>query len=371
LEPGTTSVFFLLPELGACPESAAAGALALGLPRDRFRVTVGVLGPTPGPAAEALRAAGVAVHSVPVRHAFDLGGVRRLRDALWQSAAAVVHAFGPNAARTARLLLGVRRDGGNSPQLVVSGAASPGGGLGGWLTRRQLRRADRVVASTWAEGERYRRLGVHGDRLTRVSPAAPEPAPFTEVEGVLRRLGVPPGSRLLVSGGRADRRTGPKDAVVAFDMLRYDFRDLYLLVFGVGADAPTLEQFGRALAFDDLRIRLSRAPADRAAAVRVASVVWVTAPRDGVDEALEAMAAGRPVVAWATPELTEIVDDGVTGFLVPPGDRAALAAKTRLLLGDAAAAARMGEAGRARADERFPASRALEQLGRLYAEVAG
>jgi glycosyltransferase involved in cell wall biosynthesis len=349
-----TPVFFLLSDPDPCGEAARLARL---LPPDRFRATAGVLGP-----ADDLRAAGVPAVPVPLRHPLDLGGARRLRRAVAESGAAVVHAWGPAAVRAARLVPG--------PRLVVSGAASPGGGLGGWVTARALGRADRVVAETWADGERYRRLGVRAERLTRIAPAAPDPGPDPDPAGVFKPPGVPPGARLLVAGGRAERGVGPRDALVAFDMLRLGTPDLHLAVFGAGADAPALDRFARALAFDDFRVRFAPPGADRAAAVRAASAVLVTVPRGGAGEALEAMAAGVPVVGWATPDLVEVVDDGVTGFLVPAGDRAALAAKARGLLADPAAAARMGAAGRARAADRFPAARAAEQFARLYAELA-
>ncbi|MBA4062413.1 MAG: hypothetical protein C0501_01655 [Isosphaera sp.] len=364
-----TPVFFLLPDLDPHGEAAAAPGLARLLPADAFRVAAGVLGPAGGPAADGLRAAGVAVHSVPLRHPLDVTGARRLRRAVRESGAAVVHAWGPSAVRAARLVVARDGGGGNRPRLVAS-AAVPGGGLGGWVAARVLRRADRVVAGTWADGERYRRLGVRAERLTRIAPAAPDPGPPADPAAVFAALGVPPGSRLLVAGAKAGRGVGPRDAVVAFDMLRHDARDIHLAVFGAGPAAPALDRFARALAFDDYRVRFAPPAADRAAAVRAAAAVLVTAPRGGADEALEAMAAGVPVVGWATPDLAEVVDDGVTGYLVPPGDAAALAARGRLLLADPAAAARMGEAGRARAADRFPAARAAEQLARLYLELS-
>ena len=260
-------------------------------------------------------------------------------------------------------------EGGNVPRLVVSGATNTGGGLGGWLTARQIRRADRITPATRAEGERYRRLSARGDRLTRIAPAAPSPAIVPDRAALFKRLGVPPSSLLLVAGARAVRGVGPKDAIVAFDMLRYDARDLRLVVFGAGGGAATLEQFGRALAFDDFRVYFPECDADRAAAVRVALAVLVTDPDGGVDEALEAMAAGKPVVGWETPDLVEVVEDGATGHLVPVGDRAALAANTRVLIDDHALAARMGEAGQARAAERFSAAKMVEQFSRVYAEL--
>ena len=69
--------------------------------------------------------------------------------------------------------------------------------------------------------------------------------------------------------------------------------------------------------------------------------------------ALEAMQAGCPVVATRTGGLAEIVVDGETGYLVPVDDLGALADRILALLKDRALAMRMGEAGRARAEQDF------------------
>ncbi|MCE9562524.1 MAG: glycosyltransferase family 4 protein [Planctomycetes bacterium] len=376
------NVFLLIPDLASGPEATTARLLALHSSRQRFSISIGVLGSANGPVADELRAADVPVYSVPIRHSLDLKGVRQLRRAIRESAPTVLHIFGPDTARAARLIVDTQGETGNIPRLAVSSAASPTGGLGGWFAARLIRRADRVIPMTWADGERYRRLGVPAERLTRICPAAPELAVETNREATLKLMGMPSDSRFILTDGQLERGSGPKDAVVAFDMLRYEARDLHLAVFGAGVGTSTLEQFGRALAFDDFRIHFPdpsensfRAefpltPVSRAVAVRQATVVWVTAPHGGTDEVLEAMAASKPVVAWATPDLTEIIDDGVTGFLVPVGDKAMLAAKARLLIDDPDLAAWMGKGARTRAMERFPIGRMIEQFGRVYTELA-
>jgi glycosyltransferase involved in cell wall biosynthesis len=68
---------------------------------------------------------------------------------------------------------------------------------------------------------------------------------------------------------------------------------------------------------------------------------------------LEAMAAARPIVATRVGGNAEVVEDGVTGRLVPPSDPRALADAIALVLGNPAAARQMGEAGRERANIRF------------------
>jgi glycosyltransferase involved in cell wall biosynthesis len=68
---------------------------------------------------------------------------------------------------------------------------------------------------------------------------------------------------------------------------------------------------------------------------------------------LEAMAAGLPVVASDVGGVAELVVDGETGLLVPPGDPDRLAAALARVLDDRALRERLGAAGRARARERF------------------
>jgi starch synthase len=87
---------------------------------------------------------------------------------------------------------------------------------------------------------------------------------------------------------------------------------------------------------------------------------------------LEAMACEAPVVASAVGGIPEVVEDGVTGLLVPPARPDDLAAALRLVLDDPARARVMGAAGRKRVEERFSWARVAERTERLYAEaIAG
>jgi glycosyltransferase involved in cell wall biosynthesis len=86
---------------------------------------------------------------------------------------------------------------------------------------------------------------------------------------------------------------------------------------------------------------------------------------------LEAMAAGRAVVATAVGGIPEVIEDRVTGFLVPPRDPAALAEKILFLLDHPEVREEMGEAGRIRVAERFSVDRMVDELERLYGELVG
>jgi phosphatidylinositol alpha 1,6-mannosyltransferase len=80
------------------------------------------------------------------------------------------------------------------------------------------------------------------------------------------------------------------------------------------------------------------------------------------------MQAGLPVVAAGAGGPVEIVDDGVTGFLYPPGDSAALAARLKTLAHDAPMRSRVGDAARERA-EAFAPERVAAQVLSLYREL--
>ena len=86
---------------------------------------------------------------------------------------------------------------------------------------------------------------------------------------------------------------------------------------------------------------------------------------------LEAMAMRKPVVATTTGGLPEIVQDGETGMLVPPGDAGALARVVSSLLRDSARSRQWGEAGRARITAHFTAEAMMDQLTSGYEAVLG
>jgi starch synthase len=84
---------------------------------------------------------------------------------------------------------------------------------------------------------------------------------------------------------------------------------------------------------------------------------------------LEAMACGTPVVGSRTGGIPEVVADGETGLLVPPGDDEQLAAALNALLADPDRARAMGQAGRKRAVAEFGWPAIAAQTAALYAEL--
>jgi len=101
---------------------------------------------------------------------------------------------------------------------------------------------------------------------------------------------------------------------------------------------------------------------------------WVVASPSILPESfglilLEAMAAGRPVVASDHGGPREVVADGETGFLVPPGDDTALANALQRILGDRGLAREMGSAARKRARERYHLGHSVERFEEIFSDL--
>jgi glycosyltransferase involved in cell wall biosynthesis len=142
-----------------------------------------------------------------------------------------------------------------------------------------------------------------------------------------------------------------------------------LAVAGEGPLRPSLRKLAADLGVDDRVEFLGRIVPVQPELERSA-VVAVPSLGEGFGmAALEAQERARPVVASAVGGLPEIVEDGVSGLLVPAGDAAALAAALARLLGDPALARRMGGAGRKRALALFGRRRCAERTELLYLEA--
>jgi glycosyltransferase involved in cell wall biosynthesis len=139
-----------------------------------------------------------------------------------------------------------------------------------------------------------------------------------------------------------------------------------------GADAPLreLEQLRERLGLGErLRVLGFRSDVETVLGAADAVAVPSTRPDPFPNSALEAAAAGVAVVAAAHGGLPEMIRDGETGVLVPPGDAGALAVALRALADDAGRARRLGDAAAADVAARFSAGRMLALVQRQYEEL--
>jgi glycosyltransferase involved in cell wall biosynthesis len=266
----------------------------------------------------------------------------------------VVHCWGRTALRAVAAVGGAP----GAARLFASAALPPArhtNWFDGWL----LRRANVVMAFSEAEADRCRRLGVRAERLAVVAPGV-RPAVPTKAD-----VDIPVG-RLLFATGPIEPHKGFRDAVWALDILHYLYDDLRLVLAGDGSDRPRLEEFARAIEVDKRVVMLGHRP-DLTPWLHSAELVWIPSRTSGGEcAALEAMAAGRPVIATRLPNLAEIIADGVAGCLVPPGDKTELARQTRFLLNDPDRRRAYGEAGRRRAVEHFSVEALASLVGGSY-----
>jgi glycosyltransferase involved in cell wall biosynthesis len=344
-------ILFLTPTLACGGAARQLTLLAANLPRDRFQVRVLVLG-VESPWAQALRQRGVEVLALGRRRAFDLVPFLNLRRATQEFQADVVHAWGPGALRLARFA-GLR-----SP--LIAGAVLPPNRAPDWLDLRLLCRADRVLALGEAEAVRYQTLGISPQRLVIAPPA---------VEAAVEAAGATaahPAGRLIVALGPLEPYKGFRDAIWAIDILSYLYADLHLVLVGDGSERERLQAFAQASGAAR-RVRFAGLMPDPGPLLRQAALVWVPSrTAGGVNTALEAMAAGKPVVAANLPHLAEVVLDGETGLLFNPGDKPGLARQSRLILDDPARGRQLGAAGRRRAADYLAPKRLVEQAAALY-----
>jgi glycosyltransferase involved in cell wall biosynthesis len=305
---------------------------------------------------------GVAIDPLVVRNHVDVAAARRLAGLLARRRYDILHLHTARAhAMTAFL------------------AATPGVSRvvtrrmdyrlrGGWYTRRLYNHGVQAVIAI-SEGVRATLIasGVDPARIHLV-PSGVEverfAAPMGPRAAVRAELGVGDGDCLLVVVGALEDRKG--HAVLLEAIARLGDPRLQVRCAGDGSLRAVLEARRDALGLARTVGFLGRVD-DVAPLLGAGDVMVMPSRHEGLGvAALEAMAAGLPVVASRVGGLPEAVADGDTGLLVPPDDVAALAAAVARLAADPALARRLGAAGRARVRARFTMAAMAEGTLAVY-----
>lgn len=239
------------------------------------------------------------------------------------------------------------------------------------VVREIIRRSDAVTAISTYTAELVKRIAPGARPVVIPFGAAVEPARASPRPR-------PPGELRVLFVGRLVERKGVHVLLEALAAVARRGAAASLDVVGDGPERERLERrvteleltgsvvFHGFVSDAELRARLEAtdclvlpAVRDRKGDVEGLGVVL-----------LEAMGAGKPVIASAAGGITDIVEHEATGLLVPPGDVAALAAALERYRDDPAFAARMADAGAARVAERFSWSSIVDRLVSLYRSVA-
>jgi glycosyltransferase involved in cell wall biosynthesis len=248
----------------------------------------------------------------------------------------------------------------------------------GLFARAALETAARVTACS--EDLRRRAVGLGApEARTRTVPYGVDTCAFSSAsrpaaaaEGLRQRLGAGPGVRLVLALGRLVEKKGFGTLVEAAAGLS----GLRVAIAGAGDLRESLSRrieeraapVGLLGPLDRTEVADALAAAD---VVAVPSVIDRAGNVDGLPNVLlEAMAAGRAVVASRVAGIPDVITDGVDGLLVPPGDVGALRAALARLAGDDALRARLGAAARATAVKRHGWDTVARRFEECYAQAA-
>ena len=188
-------------------------------------------------------------------------------------------------------------------------------------------------------------LGVPRARIT-VIPNGVDFARFDGVTPDRETLGAVNGETLIGSVGCLEARKDYGTLLEALAKLQGGASKFRAALVGGGSARASLEAHARTLGLEG-RLRFLGERPDVERLLSAMDVFVLSSREEGIPNALlEAMAAGRPSVATAVGGTPEVLEDGATGWLVPPGDPDALAAALAQVLADPAEAARRGAAAR-------------------------
>lgn len=230
--------------------------------------------------------------------------------------------------------------------------------------------SDRLVAVSPEVRDELVGLGIAPARKFEVIRLGIDLEPRVRFEGdateVRHRLGIPPGTFLVGWFGRMTAVKRTDDLLHVLVALRRHGVDAALLLVGDGDDRPRLEQLAHELGVARSCLFLGYQE-DVAPFYAISDAVVLTSANEGTPVTIiEALAAGRPVVATAVGGVADVVDDGVTGFLVDPGDTDAMADRLARLASDPELAASLGAEGSRRMTERYAVRRLVDDVDALY-----
>lgn len=358
--------------------------LTARLPRERFEsvLLTGHEGAAEGTMADFAQAAGVTPIVVPGLGR-ELSAVTDIRSLVFvyrffrRARPDIVHTHTAKAGAVGRLAAWLAR----VPVIVHT---YHGHVFHGYFSRRQTRvflgieRAlARVTTRVLTVSESVRqdllRYGIgRPDRLS-VMPLGLDLAPFLDVDrhrGELRReLGIDADVPLVGIVARLVPIKHHEDFITAAALTAQAVPHCRFLIVGDGERRQELSalvaerNLASRVLFLGWRRDLSRLYADL-------DVVALTSANEGSPVSLiEAMTAGCPVVATRVGGVPDLVEDGVSGLVVPPGRPDLVADALRTLLTDPERRRLMGEAGRKRAYPAFSVERLVADVDRLYSEI--
>jgi glycosyltransferase involved in cell wall biosynthesis len=244
------------------------------------------------------------------------------------------------------------------------------------LDRVNLRFVNHVVAVSGGQAERVRKTGVPSSRLSVIRNAArlgafasPDPAYLAQLRGLFPTDSAV--SQIVLAAGRLSPEKGFGVLVEAAAGVLKQHPTAGFVLFGEGAERAKLEARVRELGIGG-RFVIPGFTAELDKFLPWADVAVLPSFTEGLPNvALEASAAGVPLVATAVGGTPEVVADGQTGILVPSGHPERMADALNRLLTDEPLRTRLGNAGRERMRAEFTFEAQAAKYAELFERLAG
>ena len=355
----------VITELDVGGAEKAFARVAIGLQNLGWDVRVVSLRDA-GPLATLLEAANIEVSALQAGGLLDVRAIWRLRRELLRRPADVLLTFLHQAnlvGRIAGRLTGVRR--------IVCGIRVADRRLVVSLPERFTKgMVDRYVAVSQSVADAHRNIcQIDADRITTIPNGVDLEAIDAAVPATRSEMGCRPDDQVILCVGRLSRQKAPLDALGAFHLMLSSFPELKLrarLIFiGEGELRPELQR-----RVDELGLHQSvQLPGWRPDVWRLmksANVLVLASHWEGLPNVImEAQAAGLPVVATAVDGSQELIQDQLTGRLVPRGDLHAMANALGEILQNYAVASLMSRTARSYVAEHHRWSACVTQYDEL------
>ena len=314
--------------------------------------------PVIGPASSAFRLPGLRI---------DTGTLQRLRRALKRFRPDVVHAHGAEAFKYlvlatvfSRVPIVYRRIG-SAPDEITRGMRRT-------VHAAFLRRSDRVVAVAEAvRQETIETFGIGRAHIVTI-PRGIDPGRLEAERGraaIRDEVGVGPSAPVIIAVGALSEE---KDPLAHLDLCAELVRTWPDLVYLFAGDGPMRADVERAIEQRGLApyVRLLGVRSDIGDVLAASDVLVLASRTEGMPGCvIEAGMAGLPVVAYGVAGVPEVLLDGVTGYVVRPGDHGCLTERVASLLADPVRRRVMGDA----AAERCRATYGIDEIAERYVEV--
>lgn len=240
------------------------------------------------------------------------------------------------------------------------------------LERKYSRSTDRLILVCQSDFRQARKHRLAPDKKMTVILNGTDARMDVAAEAIVRlrnELGWPPVRPVVGTVARLHRQKGVVDLLRASPKILSACPEARIAVLGDGPEGRRLRREAQRLNLEGRFIFLGERK-DAAPIMSLFDVFVLPSLWEGLPFVLvEAAALGKPIVATAVDGVPEMLEDGKTGFLVPPNDPPALAGAVIKLLQNKDEAGLIGETARRLVPPRFPLRRMIDQTQNLYLDV--